>query len=36
MSNWQLFGRFLGFALELAFVGGLIWGAVTLVSWVAG
>jgi hypothetical protein len=36
MSNWQLFGRFLGFALEVIFVGALIWGAVALAWWVAG
>ena len=36
MSNVKLFGRFLGFVLELAFIGLLIWGAVALAWWVAG
>jgi hypothetical protein len=33
MTNWQLFGKFLGFALEAAFIGALIWGACALVWW---
>jgi hypothetical protein len=36
VSNWQLFGKFLGFALEAAFIGALIWGAVAFAWWVAG
>jgi hypothetical protein len=36
MSNWKLFGKFLGFALELAFIGALIYGGVMLAWWVAG
>jgi hypothetical protein len=33
MTNWQLFGKFLGFALEGLFVLGLIWGVCALVWW---
>lgn len=36
MSNVKLFGRFLGFVLELVFIGGLIAGVVALVWWIAG
>ena len=36
MSNVKLFGRFLGFALELVFIGGLIAGFVALAWWIAG
>jgi len=36
MTNWQLFGKFLGFALEGLFVLGLIWGLVALVWWLVG
>ena len=36
MSNVKLFGKFLGFVLELAFIGLLIWGAVAVAWWVAG
>jgi hypothetical protein len=36
MTRWQLFGKFLGFALELAFIGALILGAVALAWWIAG
>jgi hypothetical protein len=36
MSNVKLFGKFLGFVLELAFIGGLIVGAVALAWWIAG
>ena len=36
MSNWKLAGKFIGFALELAFIGLLIWGAVAVAWWVAG
>lgn len=32
----KLFGKFLGFVLELVFIGLLIWGAVALAWWVAG
>jgi hypothetical protein len=36
MTNWQLFGKFLGFTLELAFIGAMIWGACALVWWLVG
>jgi hypothetical protein len=36
MSNWKLFGRFLGFALELFWICGLIAGGVALAWWIAG
>jgi hypothetical protein len=36
MSNWKLAGKFLGFALELLWIGGLIFGAVVLAWWIAG
>jgi len=36
MTNWKLFGKFLGFALELAFILCLILGGVALAWWVAG
>jgi hypothetical protein len=36
MTNWQLFGKFLGFTLEAVFIGGLIWGLVALVWWLVG
>jgi len=32
----KLFGRFLGFALELVFIGGLIAAFVAVVWWIAG
>jgi hypothetical protein len=36
MSNVKLFGKFLGFLLELAFICALILGGVALAWWVAG
>jgi hypothetical protein len=36
VTNWKLFGKFLGFALELAFICALIYGGVMLAWWVAG
>lgn len=36
MSNVKLFGRFLGFALELVFIASLIAAFVALVWWIAG
>jgi hypothetical protein len=36
MTRWQLFGKFLGFGLEIAFIGLLIWGGVMLAWWIAG
>ena len=36
MTNWQLIGKFIGFALELAFIAGLIYGGVALAWWLAG
>jgi hypothetical protein len=36
MTRWQYFGKFLGFALEIAFIGALIWGGVALAWWIAG
>jgi hypothetical protein len=36
MTNWQLFGKFLGFVLEAAFIGALICGAVALAWWISG
>ena len=35
MTNWKLFGKFLGFALELVFIGLLILGGVALAWWIA-
>jgi hypothetical protein len=32
----NLFGKFLGFALELAFICGLIYGGVMLMWWLLG
>lgn len=36
MTNWKLFGKFLGFVLEFAFIGALILGGVALAWWIAG
>jgi len=36
MTNWKLAGKFIGFALELAFIGALIWGAVAFAWWLVG
>ena len=36
MTNWKLAGKFLGFALELAFIVLLIWGGVMIAWWIAG